>query len=200
MIEWFHHNYDDPAHHTPYISAEGGYQYIWGGPHDAREELDGMFGGLVPEQLIGEAVEEVETETDVWVPVDKGDRYDREDDWQPISPPPLEAINDIPGPAYGTSADLVARQHAIAAVSDLATALRAAMPLPAGIGHNQPPEPITATYSTDEPTALSPVVEELKKELEAPAPKQQRRPANSSLRPYLLSLARTSCPLFTNSW
>ena len=39
MIEWFHQNYEDPAESTPYESAEGGYIWIWGGPYDARDEL-----------------------------------------------------------------------------------------------------------------------------------------------------------------
>ena len=37
MIEWFNQNFEDPAERTPYESAEGGYQWIWGGPYDARE-------------------------------------------------------------------------------------------------------------------------------------------------------------------
>ena len=32
MVEWFLDNFEDPAEHTPHESAEGGYQYIWGGP------------------------------------------------------------------------------------------------------------------------------------------------------------------------
>jgi hypothetical protein len=27
--DWFLQNFEDPAHHTPYESAEGGYEYIW---------------------------------------------------------------------------------------------------------------------------------------------------------------------------
>ncbi|MET3972872.1 hypothetical protein ABIB94_007871 [Bradyrhizobium sp. JR7.2] len=34
MIQWFSANYEDPAVSTPYESAEGGYQYIWGGPYE----------------------------------------------------------------------------------------------------------------------------------------------------------------------
>ena len=47
MMQWFHQNYEDPAENTSYVSAEGGYLWNHGGPYDARDELDAMFGGLV---------------------------------------------------------------------------------------------------------------------------------------------------------
>jgi hypothetical protein len=40
MKTWFFENYEDPVENTLYESAEGGYQYIWGGPYDAHQELD----------------------------------------------------------------------------------------------------------------------------------------------------------------
>src|SRR5262245_31613642 len=43
MVEWFHSNYEDPANHMPYESAEGGYQWIWGGPYDASDVLQDEF-------------------------------------------------------------------------------------------------------------------------------------------------------------
>jgi len=60
MVEWFYQNYEDPANSTPYESAEGGYQYIWGGPYDANDEIGSMFGGLVPDKWIEEAVDRVQ--------------------------------------------------------------------------------------------------------------------------------------------
>jgi len=36
---------------SPYISAEGGYQFTHGGPYDAREELEGKFPDAAPEDL-----------------------------------------------------------------------------------------------------------------------------------------------------
>jgi hypothetical protein len=62
MVTWFHDLYEDPGNETPYISREGGYQYIWGGPFDAAEELGGEFGGIVPDEVIEAAVEELQTE------------------------------------------------------------------------------------------------------------------------------------------
>ena len=54
MRHWFENNYEDPVHSCPYITAEGGYQYIWGGPYDAQEELDNEFSGIVPDEIIQE--------------------------------------------------------------------------------------------------------------------------------------------------
>ena len=43
MVLWFLANYEDPVENTPYDSAEGGYQFIHGGPYEAREELRAQF-------------------------------------------------------------------------------------------------------------------------------------------------------------
>jgi hypothetical protein len=59
MRHWFYENYEDPVENTPYISAEGGYQYIWGGPYDAEEELEETFIGIVPDDVIKELAEEL---------------------------------------------------------------------------------------------------------------------------------------------
>lgn len=75
MVKWFFENYEDPAERTPYESAEGGYQYIWGGPDDAREVLSEVFD-LVSEEVIGQAVNEIEEDgQDEWVPVPHEDDY-----------------------------------------------------------------------------------------------------------------------------
>jgi hypothetical protein len=54
MRHWFHQRYTDPAENTPYESAEGGYQYIWGGPYDPKEELEDHFSGITSEAAIEE--------------------------------------------------------------------------------------------------------------------------------------------------
>ena len=62
MEIWFRSNYQDPVHGTSYITAKGGYQHIWGGPYDAKEELWSEFGEAVRERTIDELVEELETD------------------------------------------------------------------------------------------------------------------------------------------
>jgi hypothetical protein len=43
MLTRFAEHYEDPAAHTPYITAEGGYQYLCGGPYNARDEIENHF-------------------------------------------------------------------------------------------------------------------------------------------------------------
>jgi hypothetical protein len=66
MKYWFDQNYTDPVENTPYESAEGGYQYIWGGPYNAGEELRDNFDTVVPEEVIAQLVEELERITLEW--------------------------------------------------------------------------------------------------------------------------------------
>ncbi len=125
MIEWFLQNFEDPAESTPYESAEGGYQWIWGGPFEARDELYSKFGDIAPERLIEEVAEEVEREgiTD-WAPVRK------DEDWEDIDwserfdePPPLDLYLDQQSPRYGTPEELEARAKARTALDRLEKAL-----------------------------------------------------------------------------
>ena len=76
MEEWFRLNYEDPAERTPYVSAEGGYIWIWGGPYSAREVLEEQFQESVPQELIDELVEELEGECWDWAPTPKPEDYD----------------------------------------------------------------------------------------------------------------------------
>lgn len=66
MVDWFFEHYENPAHGVPYESREGGYQYVFGGPYDAREELQESFPYAAPED-IEEAVEAIERESLEWV-------------------------------------------------------------------------------------------------------------------------------------
>lgn len=66
MREWFHQHYTDPVENTPYETAEGGYQYIWGGPYDPHEELSSQFGGKFPDEVIEELADELADITSEW--------------------------------------------------------------------------------------------------------------------------------------
>lgn len=59
MKKWFLVNYYDPAENLPYISREGGYQWIYGGPYEINEELDDRFYSVVDGPLIEQAIEEL---------------------------------------------------------------------------------------------------------------------------------------------
>src|ERR1700684_3810715 len=66
MKKWFFKHYADPVDETPYIGSEGGYQYIWGGPYDARHELTNEFEGIVPDDVIEELADELEDISTEW--------------------------------------------------------------------------------------------------------------------------------------
>ena len=76
MEAWFRARFEDPAERTPYESAEGGYIWIWGGPYDAREELESEFGDIVSEEVIQELVEELQHECYQWAPTPSASDYD----------------------------------------------------------------------------------------------------------------------------
>lgn len=66
MRNWFFENYEDPANACPYESREGGYHYIYGGPYDAHDELQEMFGDFVKLDYIEELVDELQSECFEW--------------------------------------------------------------------------------------------------------------------------------------
>ena len=92
MLFWFRSNFEDPAHETPYEGREGGYQYIWGGPYNALDQLGREFGDLVREDRIQEAADEAESDGIFdWAPGDNHpDKRDREreafEDESPFNP------------------------------------------------------------------------------------------------------------------
>jgi hypothetical protein len=68
MRTWFYENYEDPAENTPY---EGGYVYIYGGPFDARQELNSEFGGIVSDEIIEELADELSDISYEWTSTDR---------------------------------------------------------------------------------------------------------------------------------
>lgn len=76
MRDWFFKHFEDPAERTPYESREGGYIWIWGGPYDAREELESDFSGIVPDDVIDELAEELSRNCWEWAPTPSREDYD----------------------------------------------------------------------------------------------------------------------------
>jgi len=66
MRTWFFQNYQNPVEECPYVSKEGGYIFIWGGPYYAGEELHAEFDEIVPEEVVDELVEELEEQCYEW--------------------------------------------------------------------------------------------------------------------------------------
>lgn len=76
MRNWFYSNFEDPTNHTPYESKEGGYTYIWGGPFDARYELENMFTNYGSAESINELVSELESICTEWSGKISSEAYD----------------------------------------------------------------------------------------------------------------------------
>ncbi len=76
MERWFFERYEDPIENTPYVTAEGGYIWIWGGPYDATEVLGGEFGGVVSDEVIDGLVKDLESTCMEWTGVPRPDDDD----------------------------------------------------------------------------------------------------------------------------
>ncbi|MBY5327648.1 hypothetical protein [Rhizobium leguminosarum] len=116
--EWFFENFEDPAENTPHESAEGGYQWVYGGPYDAREEIESAFPD-VEEEVLDDVINDIEAEGIEWAPhVDRV--IEESDEDHPVS-------------------DYEAMQTAI---KELQAAVAALKPFTSVIGSNHPPEEI----------------------------------------------------------
>jgi hypothetical protein len=76
---WFLSRYWDPANDTPYISQDGGYQYIHGGPFNAKEELYSRFGHIFDDNAIRKVIDDVESNGIYdWAPIYTEHDYDED--------------------------------------------------------------------------------------------------------------------------
>jgi len=66
MRSWFFANFQDPVEETPYDSGEGGYIYIYGGPYDAKEELEGRFADIIPDDVIDKLADDLRNQSWEW--------------------------------------------------------------------------------------------------------------------------------------
>jgi len=70
MRTWFIARYEDPANNTPYMSSEGGYLYVHGGPYEAGEELINRFGHVCSDEEIQAVIDDVEANGNhEWAPI-----------------------------------------------------------------------------------------------------------------------------------
>jgi hypothetical protein len=66
MVQWFFENFEDPGECMPW--DEGAYMFVWGGPFNAREELEDVFGDVVNDEALGKAVAKIEERGWEWAP------------------------------------------------------------------------------------------------------------------------------------
>ena len=76
MRSWFYSHFQNPVEETPYNSEEGGYQYLSGGPYEARDEIDSRFEGVVADEVRDKIVDELERESDEWAGLPRPGDYD----------------------------------------------------------------------------------------------------------------------------
>jgi hypothetical protein len=62
LRDWFFAHYEDPVEICPYESAEGGYQYLWGGPYDTEWEINGTWWGVFSEEFLTKVAARIEEE------------------------------------------------------------------------------------------------------------------------------------------
>lgn len=170
MKTWFYQNFEDPAEKTPYVSAEGGYQWIWGGPYDASEELSSEFGDHVPEDVIEEVVAAVQADgLYEWAPKNIGDDDIVDADegpWPPI------VVTEAPVPPADEAA---ARQEVLDRLAALEAAVEKLGDRSPMMGHNRPPEPLDDVPLTPhDGRTIRLVIEAVRAEAEKPKPEVGR--------------------------
>lgn len=176
MVHWFNGLFWDPANDTPHNSREGGYQYIWGGPYDAHEELGDQFGGVVSDEVIEAAVEEVQSDGIYdWAPTSEhpdkkaADEEAMAEQYDELPPPSLDDIrgrlNNGVVPSFGDVFERQEREALRSEIAELRTMLAQAVPQHGGIGHNHPPDDmaLSVEMAGNVTTALDEMDEELAK-------------------------------------
>lgn len=175
MKAWFSRYFEDPAQETPYNGREGGYLYIHGGPYDAEEELRGEFEGVVSEESIGAAIEDVTSdETFDWAPtsnhpdrVDDGrDEFEDEEDQTLSADDLLRRIQAGALPTFGSQAEREQRDVVLERLNELERQLADLIPQPGEIGHNRPP----GTITDDQVAEITGAIADLRAQMAQPEP------------------------------
>ena len=155
MVAWFNHMFEDPQNKTPYAADKDSpynYEYIWGGPYEAVDELTNQFAEIVSEETIDKAVEIVQKDGVIeWAPsnahldVLRADEemaeYAEEASQAALLEEVRKQIHEAPNLQFGTSEELAARRELLELIRDLGPLVARTVEAPAhgGIGHNQPP-------------------------------------------------------------
>ena len=155
MVAWFNCMFEDPQNQTPYAMDKDypyNYNYAWGGPYDAFEELTNEFAGIAYDEAIEKAVKIVQDQNGVieWAPTNAHPNmrneeamadYAEEADQASSLEEVRKQINKAPKLQLGTSEELAARSELLELIQDLGPLVAQAVKVPThgGIGHNRPP-------------------------------------------------------------
>jgi len=180
MVDWFHAHFEDPAERTPYETREGGYQWIWGGPHTADEEVQDEFSEVIDFETMQDAVREIENDgLFEWAPTPKpGDYGEEEYDERVASGEIVDGDGEWP-PVIAVQRDKVteleARREVVRRLDHLEELIRPLVSSNGMIGHNRPPEPIEVEHpcSLDEWITVSMAVQRLREQTAAEDPDEE---------------------------
>lgn len=171
LVHWFLGMFEDPANETPYESREGGYQYVWGGPYEAQDELYREFGELVSEDVIDSAVSEVERDgTMYWAPGPNhpDQRARAEEAMAEEHEPPLPGLDEIRArldggarPQFGDPVEVRSRAALRNEIRSLRELMQRTPPVHGRIGHNRPPESLTVEMNVKITQAVDRIDEEI---------------------------------------
>ena len=150
MAEWFFSMFKDPQNQTPYAidkDSPYNYEYIWGGPYYAADEIGGTFADVASDDEIEVAVDIVQDRDGIyeWAPSDNHPDMKRADEELSLGQEEFE-FEDLQKIATKIQATNIGSDNELAARSDLARQikdLKSELPKPSshgGIGHNHPPE------------------------------------------------------------
>ena len=178
---WFHTLFEDPQNEAPYaIDKESpyNYEYIWGGPYDARDEIGDNFVGLASEEAMAAALHEVEKDGTIeWAPTSNHpDRRIIEEEAMAeevnSAAPSLDDIRHrlTSGgqPHFGDRLEIRERETARLEIARLRELLEQGKRKHGGIGHNNPPEQMT--LPTEMAVNISVAINVIDVELTKPAP------------------------------
>lgn len=143
MEAWFRERYEDPANQTPYSSEDGGYQYIWGGPYDAADELWAEFEGISARSLIDDLTARLSDECNEWAPIPADDEGAENEPSEFDQFDLYGILIQGDGPYHlGSAEERAAREATLAAARAVRQALREYRRRHGMIGHNRPPEAV----------------------------------------------------------
>ncbi|MER9588562.1 hypothetical protein NKI94_07110 [Mesorhizobium australicum] len=173
--DWFFYNFEDPVHNAPYDGAEGGYQFIWGGPYETRQEVEGRFGGFIDPEVLEGAIEEIEEhEGPEWTVSERRVVPESDDDDNSYH---ADLTNDAPRFYEEEQARATVTRDA-AALLEALDALHDQSP---GIGHNKPPEALDPPVGAGDLSELRGAATAVRQESLSAKPDVQIVAANSNI-------------------
>lgn len=179
MVHWFHENYEDPAAHTPYETREGGYQWIWGGPFDAREQIGDQFSDIAGEDVIEAAAREIEEDgLTEWAPKPSPADYEPHDEQTSAAAHPnyndsnFMFAESLTLDGQPTRSEESFRSEMLERLDMLESLIRQQATFSPNRGHNNPPEmlPVEHPVTQEQITEVWNAIADIRQEASSTSP------------------------------